>query len=134
VVKAVNAVGESDPSNEAHIFLPTTGNQSGGNQSGGNQSGGNQSGGYSPPTGSVLVPAISAGVGILVIIGSVIAVRRLRARPRPPLVPQPTVRVVRDAGPPSGVRVRPTGTQPTVAVRIEPHPGAITTLIEEMQR
>jgi hypothetical protein len=44
------------------------------------------------------------------------------------------VRVVRDTGTPAGVHVRPTGTQPTVAVRIEPHPGACTTWIKEIRR
>jgi hypothetical protein len=107
----------------------------GGNRSGGsNGSGGNVTGGSSHPASSPLVPAISSGVGILVLVGSVIAVRRLRVRPRPPSAPQPSVRVAGDAGPRGGVHVRPTGTQPTVAVRIEPQPGTSTMLIEEMQR
>jgi hypothetical protein len=102
---------------------------------GGGGSGGAQQGGQHPqPTSSALMPTISAGIGVLVIVGSAIALRRLRVRSRPPSVPQPSVRVVRDTGTPAGVHVRPTGTQPTVAVRIEPHPGACTTWIKEIRR
>lgn len=145
-VTAVNAVGESPLSNEISAMpaqQQSSGGQSGSGQSGGGQSGGQSGGGQlggqqgaqtAPSTSSALVPLISAGIGVFVIVGSVIAVRRLRARRPPSVPPQPSVRVVQDAGTPGGVRVQPTGTQPTLAVRIEPHPGTCTTLIEEIRR
>ena len=104
-----------------------------GSGAGGSVAGGSGTGG-SGATGSVMPPIISAGIGLLVIAVVVVGLRRLRRRSGPVLMPPPSVRVVRDAGPPIGVHVQPTGTRPTVAVRIEPHPGVSTTLIEEMQR
>ena len=41
------------------------------------------------------------------------------------------VSAVPHTGPPPSVAVRDTGTRPTLTVRIEPHPGATVTTIEE---
>jgi hypothetical protein len=66
-------------------------------------------------------------VGIAALVGVALAVRRWRL-PR-----QPSVRIEPHAGQPARVAVHSTGSRPTVTVRIEPHPGAAQTKIEEMR-
>jgi hypothetical protein len=113
------------------IVTPSRGSPSGGSTSPG---GGGTANGGSGRTASPLVPAASSGLGLLLLIASVIAVRRMRARSRVLATPHAIVEVVRNSGPPARVHAQTTGTQPTVAVRIEPHPGDSTTVIQEMQR
>ena len=72
---------------------------------------------------AVIVAAAAAGV----------AVRRRRLRSRPSPAADLGVRAVPHAGPPVTVRLQATGTGATHTVRIEPHPGASVTTIEESQ-
>jgi hypothetical protein len=54
-----------------------------------------------------------------------------RRRPRPPSPPPPAVNTVPHAGPPGAVTVQPSRTEATHSMRIEPHPAAAVTTIEE---
>jgi hypothetical protein len=76
------------------------------------------------PVGLVL--GVAAAVGAVMLL----AWRLVRHRPVP-LTAQ-TVRAMPNAGPPAHLAVHTTGTEPTLTVRIEPHPDAGTTSIEEL--
>jgi hypothetical protein len=79
-------------------------------------------------TGQPTVLLIILPVAIALAVGGL----RARSRSRPARVP--SVRVEPHADPPGQVAVRLTGSQPTVTVRVEPDPGASSTMIEEIQR
>ena len=66
-------------------------------------------------------------LGIAALVGVALAVRRRR------LARRPSVRTEPHAGQPACVAVHSTGSRPTVTLRIEPHPGAARTKIEEMR-
>jgi Fibronectin type III domain len=89
--------------------------------------------GSGTPAGSLpLLIAVAAAV-IVVAAAATLAVRRRRLRSRPSPAADLGVRAVPHAGPPVTVRVHATGTGATHTVRIEPHPGASVTTIEESQ-
>lgn len=118
-VTADNAVGESCPSNVKPAHTQAAGGTTGG-PSGtlpGNSGGGG--GSAAPPLVIGGVAAIGAGAGALLVV------RRRRSRSRH------DVRAVPNSGPPGVVNAHTTGTQPTRTIRIEPHPGASSTTIEE---
>ena len=139
VVTAVNAVGEGSSSNEAQAApaavpppstpqtSPPQTSQPGPSQS---SAGPPPPGPPNPPGSSVLVPIILLGAGVMV-SAVMLAARRRRARSRQPSPPEPSVLVEQHVGPPGQVSIRPTGSRATVTVRIEPHPGTGTTMIEE---
>jgi len=149
VVTAVNAVGEGPSSNEAQAApaaapppsqpqtsQPQT-SQPQTSQPQTSQPGPSQSSAGPPPTrshnppgSSVLLPIILLGAGAMVPAAMLVA-RRRRARSRLPSPPEPSVLVEQHVGPPGQVSIQPTGSRATVTVRIEPHPGAGTTMIEE---
>ena len=90
--------------------------------------------------GRLVTPAgrlpLLIGVAAAVIVAAAaagLAVRRRRLRSRPSLAADLGVRAVPHAGPPATVRLQATGTGATHTVRIEPHPGASVTTIEESQ-
>ena len=66
-------------------------------------------------------------LGIAALVGVALAVRRWRKLRRL------SVRTKPHMGQPGRVAVHSTGSRPTVTVRIEPHPGAARTKIEEMR-
>jgi len=66
-------------------------------------------------------------LGIAALVSGALAVRRW-PKPRPH-----SVWTKAHEGPPGRVAVHSTGSRPTVTVRIEPHPGAARTKIEEMR-
>jgi hypothetical protein len=66
-------------------------------------------------------------LGVAALVGAALAVRRWRL-PR-----RHSVSTEAHKGPPGRVAVHSTGSRPTVTVRIEPHPGAARTKIEEMR-
>ena len=79
---------------------------------------------------------IPATVGFILLAAAcaagLAAVRFLkRRRPWPPSPPAPTVNTVPHAGPPGAVTVQPSRTEATHSLRIEPHPAAAVTTIEE---
>jgi hypothetical protein len=58
-------------------------------------------------------------------------IRFLRRHRGPPSPPAPTLNTVPHAGPPGSVTVQPSRTEATHTMRIEPHPAAAVTTIEE---
>jgi hypothetical protein len=70
---------------------------------------------------------------LLAVASLTLGVRRLRLRPRRPLLHAPSVQAVPEPGPLGQVSVRNTGTAVTHTVRIEPSPGASITTIEEVR-
>jgi hypothetical protein len=139
VVTAVNAVGEGSSSNEAQAApaavpppsqpqtSPPQTSQPGPSRS---SAGPTPTGSPNPPGSSVLLPIILLGAGVMVPAAMLVA-RRQRARSRLPSPPEPSVLVEQHVGPPGQVSIQPTGSRATVTVRIEPHPGTGTTMIEE---
>ena len=78
-------------------------------------------------------PAISLlalGVAAAVCAAAVLAIRRVRAQH---VVPPPRVRAAAQPGPLPSLTVRDTGHRPTLTVRIEPHPSAAVTTLEEVR-
>jgi len=92
-----------------------------------------------PPSVAVTGPSpfhIPATVGFILLAAAcaagLAAARFLRRRrPRPPPPPPPAVNTVPHAGPPGAVTVQPSRTEATHSMRIEPHPAAAVTTIEE---
>jgi len=79
---------------------------------------------------SLAAVAVGATAGALTL-----AARRLYKRPprsHPPAAPPSEVRAVPDQGRPGPVSIHEIGTEETYTVRLEPHPAAIITTIEEM--
>jgi fibronectin type III domain protein len=129
VVRADSAAGKSDPSNEV-LAVPVAAG-SGGTNHGGPGSGGHHQAGSPAQPGRLGWWALAAGGGgILVIVAVILMIRRPWVRTRSP-VPEPTVRVQPKAGPPGQVALHRTGSQPTITVRIDPHPGDRSILVEE---
>ena len=117
VVTAVNTAGQSPDSDEASA-KPTAGQSGGGSISGLDLS---------------LIIVLGAAVLVAALAAAVSAVRRKGVLSRGQPARRPSVRAERHPGPPGRVAVHPTGSRPTVTVRIEPHPGAASTKIEEMR-
>ena len=129
VVRADSATGKSDPSDEV-LAVPVAAG-SGGTNHGGPGSGGHHQAGSPAQPGRLGWWALAAGGGgILVIVAVILMIRRPWVRTRSP-VPEPTVRVQPKAGPPGQVALHRTGSQPTITVRIDPHPGDRSILVEE---
>ena len=92
-----------------------------------------------PPSVAITGPSpfhIPATVGFILLAAAcaagLAAARFLRRRrPRPPSPPPPAVNTVPHAGPPGAVTVQPSRTEATHSMRIEPHPAAAVTTIEE---
>jgi hypothetical protein len=129
VVRADSAAGKSDPSNEALAVPVAPG--SGGTNPGGPGSGGHHQTGTPAQPGRLGWWTLTAGGGgILVIVVVILIIRRARGRTGSP-VPEPTVRVQPKAGPPGQVALHRTGSQPTITVRMAPHPGDRSIFVEE---
>jgi len=92
-----------------------------------------------PPSVAITGPSpfhIPATVGFILLAAAcaagLAAARFLQRRhPRPPSPPPPAVNTVPHAGPPGTVTVQPSRTEATHSMRIEPHPAAAVTTIEE---
>jgi hypothetical protein len=91
-----------------------------------------------PPSVAIAGPSpfhIPATVGFILLAAACAAtlatIRFLRHRRRPPAPPTPTLNTVPHAGPPGSVTVEPSRTEATHTMRIEPHPAAAVTTIEE---
>ena len=92
-----------------------------------------------PPSVAITGPSpshIPATVGFILLAAACAAglagARFLkRRRPRPPSPPAAAVNTVPHAGPPGAVTVQPSRTEATHSLRIEPHPAAAVTMIEE---
>jgi hypothetical protein len=127
VVRADSAAGKSDPSNEVLAVPVAPG--SGGTNHGGPGSGGHHQPGPPAQPGHLGWWTLAAG-GILVIVVVILMIRRPWVRtPKP--VQEPTFRVQPKAGPPGQVALHRTGSQPTITVRIDPHAGTHSVLVEE---
>jgi len=127
VVRADSAAGKSDPSNEVLAVPVAPG--SGGTNHGGPGSGGHHQPGPPAQPGHLGWWTLAAG-GILVIVVVILMIRRPWVRTRGP-AQEPTFRVQPKAGPPGQVALHRTGSQPTITVRIDPHAGTHSVLVEE---
>jgi hypothetical protein len=78
----------------------------------------------------VAVPLV---LGLAAAIAAVALLARRLVRRRVVPVTAQSVRAVSHAGPPAQLTVHKTGTEPTRTVRIEPHPDAGTTTIQELE-
>jgi hypothetical protein len=81
----------------------------------------------------LLAVAVALLTGILILLAARLWGARRQSGPRPPTPPATRVKAEPQPGPPPAVRIRVTGTEPTHAVRIEPHPGTRSTQIEEVR-
>jgi hypothetical protein len=79
------------------------------------------------------IPATAGFILLAAACAAGLAAARLlkRRHPRPPSPPAPAVNTVPHAGPPGTVTVQPSRTEATHSMRIEPHPAAAVTTIEE---
>jgi len=76
------------------------------------------------------LPVILLAAAVAMAAAVTLGLRHVRGRSRPLQAPEPSVEVERHAGAPGQVAVHSTGSRP-VTLRVEPQPGARSTIVEE---